>query len=67
VKLGIVPVLASWVVKFADTFNSELISFISTGIKEKEVKSEGHLRCLRVIFKNSNILARVSFPPLCFF
>lgn len=59
VKLAVLSALAYWSTKSADSVNSEVISFIATGLKEKEALRRGHLRCLLGICKNADGLTKV--------
>ncbi|KAL4190632.1 hypothetical protein AMTRI_Chr07g25710 [Amborella trichopoda] len=56
VKLSILSALASWVEKSAESVRPDTITFFTAGLKEKETLRRGHLRCLRVICKNSDVL-----------
>ncbi|XP_058094955.1 protein ILITYHIA isoform X2 [Magnolia sinica] len=60
VKLAILSAIASWAERSAEAVQPDVVSFIATGLKEKETLRRGHLRCLRVICKNPNTLTRVS-------
>ncbi|CAD5191281.1 unnamed protein product [Musa acuminata subsp. malaccensis] len=60
VKLAILSALASWSTRNAEAIDSQVVSFISSGLKEKDTLRKGHLRCLRVICKNSDSLTKVS-------
>lgn len=59
-KLAILSALALWANRSAEAVKPEMVSFISTGLKEKEALRRGHLRCLRVICKNPDTLTKVS-------
>ena len=59
VKMAVLSALASWASKSAETVQSDIVSFIALGLKEKETLRKGHLRCLRAICKNSDLLTRV--------
>ncbi|KAH0448399.1 hypothetical protein IEQ34_022199 [Dendrobium chrysotoxum] len=59
VKLAILSALGSWASRSADTVQPNVISFLTAGIKEKEILRKGHLKCLRVICKNSDSLTKV--------
>lgn len=61
VKLAILSALGSWAARSADAVQSNLVSFFSSGIKEKEALRRGHLRCLRAICKNTDAVFRVSW------
>ncbi|KAJ8432030.1 hypothetical protein Cgig2_026733 [Carnegiea gigantea] len=60
VKLAILSALASWASRFADSVQPNVVSFFSSGLKEKEALRRGHLRCLREICKNSDATLQVS-------
>lgn len=59
VKLACLSSLASWAVRSADAVQKDFISFISSGLKEKEALRRGHLRCLCLIFKNGDAVNKV--------
>lgn len=59
VKLACLSSLASWAVRSADAVQKDVISFISSGVKEKEALRRGHLRCLLLIFKNADAVNKV--------
>ncbi|XP_020581082.1 protein ILITYHIA-like [Phalaenopsis equestris] len=58
VKLAILSSLGSWASRSAETVQPNVISFLSSGIKEKEILRKGHLKCLRIICKNSDSLTK---------
>lgn len=60
VKLAVLSALALWANRSAEAVKPDVVSFISTGLKEKEALRRGHLRCLRVICKNPDTLTKVS-------
>lgn len=60
VKLAILSAVASWAARCSDTIQADLVSFLTSGLKEKEALRRGHLRCLRVMSKNSDIVLQVS-------
>jgi hypothetical protein len=62
VKLAILSAVASWAVRSADAVQLDLVSFIASGLKEKEVLRRGHLRCVRVICRNADAVLRVGCP-----
>lgn len=64
VKLAILSALASWSTRNAEAIDSQVVSFIASGLKEKDTLRKGHLRCLRVICKNSDSLTKVRVHPL---
>lgn len=51
--------IAAWAARSSDSIQPELLSLFASGLKEKETLRRGHLRCLRVISKNSDVVARV--------
>lgn len=59
VKLAILSCLASWAVKSADAISPDLVTFIVSGLKDKETLRRGHLRSLRLICKNADAVIRV--------
>ncbi|KAL7109894.1 hypothetical protein ACP275_06G203700 [Erythranthe tilingii] len=59
-KLAILSCLASWAVKSADAISVDLVTFIVSGLKDKETLRRGHLRCLRLICKNTDAVIRMS-------
>ncbi|KAI3785034.1 hypothetical protein L1987_44143 [Smallanthus sonchifolius] len=60
VKLACLSSLASWVSRSTDAIGPELVSFISSGLKEKESLRRGHLRSLRNICKNADAVLPIS-------
>ncbi|KAF2306959.1 hypothetical protein GH714_022778 [Hevea brasiliensis] len=60
VKLAILSATASWAARSADAVQADMVSFIASGLKEKEVLRRGHLRCLRVICKNADTVLQIS-------
>lgn len=60
VKLAILSALASWLARGADCVQPAILSFFSSGLKEKEGLRRGHLRCLRVICNNADVTLQVS-------
>ncbi|XP_071733980.1 protein ILITYHIA [Rutidosis leptorrhynchoides] len=60
VKIACLAALASWVARSTDAIGTELVSFISSGLKEKEVLRRGHLRCLNIICKNGDAVLPIS-------
>lgn len=60
VKLAILSALASWLARGADCIEPAIISYFSSGLKEKEGLRRGHLRCLRVICNNADVTIQVS-------
>ncbi|GAV69761.1 LOW QUALITY PROTEIN: DUF3554 domain-containing protein/CLASP_N domain-containing protein/HEAT_2 domain-containing protein [Cephalotus follicularis] len=59
VKLAILSAVASWAARSADAVQPELVSFLASGLKEKDVLRRGHLRCLRTICKNADTIFQV--------
>lgn len=59
VKLAILSAIAAWAARSSDSLQPELLSLFASGLKEKESLRRGHLRCLRVIAKNSDVVAQV--------
>ncbi|KAK8589608.1 hypothetical protein V6N13_088443 [Hibiscus sabdariffa] len=60
VKLAILLAIASWAARFADALQPDLVSFFSSGLKEKDALRRGHLRCLQAISKNPDALLQIS-------
>ncbi|KAK4775828.1 hypothetical protein SAY87_023789 [Trapa incisa] len=60
VKLANLHAIASWAVRSSDAVDSELISFFSSGLKEREALRRGHLRCLRIISGNGDAVIQIS-------
>lgn len=60
VKLACLTALASWVARSTDAIRPEVVSFIASGLKEKESLRRGYLRCLRVICKNADAVLPIS-------
>lgn len=52
--------IASWVIRSSDAVDSEMVSFFSSGLKEKEALRRGHLRCLRIVSGNGEAIIRVN-------
>lgn len=61
VKLAILSALGSWTARSADVVQLDLVSFLSSGPKEKEALRRGHLRCLRAICRNTDAVYQVSY------
>ncbi|CAN0892758.1 Protein ILITYHIA [Linum grandiflorum] len=59
-KLAILSAIGSWGARSADAIQPDLVSFLTTGLKEKEVLRRGHLRCLRVICKNPDAILQIT-------
>ncbi|XAR48876.1 hypothetical protein NMG60_11031843 [Bertholletia excelsa] len=60
VKLASLSAIASWGARCPDCIQPEVVSFFSSGLKEKEALRKGHLRCLRLICKNADGVMRIS-------
>ncbi|KAG9151609.1 hypothetical protein Leryth_019963 [Lithospermum erythrorhizon] len=60
VKLASLSCLAFWVARSVDSIQPDLVTFISSGLNEKELLRRGHLRSLRTICKNADAVVRVS-------
>ncbi|KAL4557543.1 hypothetical protein LXL04_035724 [Taraxacum kok-saghyz] len=60
VKLACLTALGSWVARSTDAIRPEIVSFIASGLKEKESLRRGYLRCLNVICKNADAVLPVS-------
>lgn len=65
VKLAILLAISFWAARSADAVQADMVSFISSGLKEKEVLRRGYLRCLRVICKNADTVLRVTLSFQC--
>lgn len=64
VKVAILGALTSWVSASAEAVQPDLVSFISSGLKEKEILRKSHLRCLRAMCKHTDSLTRVRYSVL---
>lgn len=60
-KHAILSAVASWATQSVDAVQPDLVAFIASGLKEKEVLRRGHLRCLRAICKNADAVLLVTF------
>ncbi|KAJ4845080.1 hypothetical protein Tsubulata_039395 [Turnera subulata] len=60
VKLAILATVAAWAARSSDVIQPDFVSFIASGLKEKEALRRGHLRCLRVISKNPDTVLQIS-------
>lgn len=60
VKLACLSSLASWAARSAVAIQQDVVSFIASGLKEKEGLRRGYLRCLRVIWKNNDAVIQMS-------
>lgn len=59
-KLAILACLASWAVKSADAVSPDLVTFIVSGLKEKETLRRGYLRSLRLMCRNTDVVIQVT-------
>lgn len=59
VKLTTLSALGSWGSRSSDAIQPDVVSFIASGLKEKEALRRGHLRCLRSIFNNADAVSLV--------
>ncbi|XP_019420925.1 PREDICTED: eIF-2-alpha kinase activator GCN1 isoform X4 [Lupinus angustifolius] len=66
VKIAILSAIASWAVRSPDMIQESLLSFLVSGLKEKETLRRGFLRSLHAICKNADSVLRMSplFGPL---
>lgn len=60
VKQACLTALACWAARSADALRPDFVSFISSGLKEKESLRRGFLRCLHVLFRNSDAVSGMS-------
>nr|XP_027089601.1 protein ILITYHIA [Coffea arabica] len=60
VKLACLSSLAYWAARSAVAIQQDVVSFIASGLKEKEALRRGFLRCLRVIWKNNDAVIQMS-------
>ncbi|KAG5549672.1 hypothetical protein RHGRI_014840 [Rhododendron griersonianum] len=60
VKLASLSAMASWGARCPDAIQPDVVSFIGSGLKEKETLRRGHLRSLRVMCKNADAVVRIS-------
>ncbi|KAI3504307.1 hypothetical protein L1887_32879 [Cichorium endivia] len=60
VKLACLTALAVWVARSTDAIKPEVVTFIGSGLEEKESLTRGYLRCLRVICKNADAVLPIS-------
>jgi hypothetical protein len=65
VKVAILGALASWISVSVEAVQPDVVSFISSGLKEKETLRKSHLRCLRAMCKHSDSLTKVRYTVLC--
>jgi hypothetical protein len=67
VKLEILSAIGSWASVPAKAVQPD-VSFIATGLKEKDTLRKRHLKFLRVICKNSDSLTKVrELLPVCIY
>ncbi|KAK2994712.1 hypothetical protein RJ640_002518 [Escallonia rubra] len=59
VKIAVLSALASWVARSPDAIQPDVVSFMASGLKEKEALRRSHLRCLRVICKKADAVIRI--------
>ncbi|KAE9616079.1 putative translational activator Gcn1 [Lupinus albus] len=66
VKIATLSAIASWAVRSPDIIQESLLSFLVSGLKEKETLRRGFLRSLHAICKNADAVLRMSplFGPL---
>nr|KYP71848.1 Translational activator GCN1 [Cajanus cajan] len=66
VKIVILSAIASWAVKSTDIIQESLVSFLVSGLKEKETLRKGFLRSLHTICKNEDAVIKMLplFGPL---
>ncbi|KAL6586597.1 eIF-2-alpha kinase activator GCN1 [Orobanche minor] len=60
VKLAVLSCLAAWAIKSPDAISYDSVTLIVSGFKEKETLRRAHLRCLRLICKNTDAVVRVA-------
>ncbi|KAI3721801.1 hypothetical protein L2E82_32819 [Cichorium intybus] len=60
VKLTCLTALAVWVARSTDAIKPEVVTFIGSGLEEKESLRRGYLRCLSVICKNADAVLPIS-------
>ncbi|KAL6843469.1 hypothetical protein ACP4OV_026531 [Aristida adscensionis] len=60
VKLAILSALGSWTSVSAEAVQTDVVSFIATGLKEKDILRKGYLKLLRFICKKSDSLTKVA-------
>ncbi|TKY61324.1 Translational activator GCN1 [Spatholobus suberectus] len=66
VKIVILSAIASWAVRSTDIIQESLVSFLDSGLKEKETLRKGFLRSLHALCKNEDALLKMLplFGPL---
>jgi HEAT repeat protein len=60
VKLACLSALGSWAARSADAVRPDLISVVTSGLKEKEAIRRGHLRCLRGMSEKADTIVKMS-------
>ncbi|XP_059665692.1 protein ILITYHIA isoform X2 [Cornus florida] len=60
VKLASLSAIASWAARSAEAIQPDVVSFLASGLKEKEALRRGHLRCLRVMCRNAEVVIKIS-------
>lgn len=60
VKLASLSALAAWAARSADVIQPDLLSFMASGLKEKETLRRGHLRCILGVTKNVDAILRLT-------
>ncbi|XP_063940401.1 protein ILITYHIA isoform X2 [Daucus carota subsp. sativus] len=60
VKLASLSALSSWAARSTDVIQPDLLSFMASGLKEKEALRRGHLRCILGVTKNVDAILRLS-------
>lgn len=58
----ILSAIASWAVRSTDIIHEGLVSFLASGLKEKETLRRGFLRSLHAICKNTDAVLKVICP-----
>ncbi|KAK3010573.1 hypothetical protein RJ639_011979, partial [Escallonia herrerae] len=59
VKIAVLSALTSWMARSPDAIQPDVVSFMASGLKEKEALRRSHLRCLRVICKKADAVIRI--------
>ncbi|KAK7332811.1 hypothetical protein VNO80_29566 [Phaseolus coccineus] len=59
VKIVILSAIASWAVRSTDAIQESLVSFLVSGLKEKETLRKGFLRSLHAISKNEDAILKM--------
>ncbi|RZC22442.1 Protein ILITYHIA isoform E [Glycine soja] len=59
VKIVILSAIASWAVRSTDIIQESLVSFLASGLKEKETLRKGFLRSLHAICKNEDAVLKM--------